>query len=71
MISEQRLRKAIRRAVFSGDYRSQKQYAISIGVHPATVSYFMSGKRHAGPKLLKALGYRQVVLFEKTKRKGR
>ena len=58
MISEQQLRQRIRLLV--ARVGKQQEFAEAIGVHPGTLSAFMSGDRPPSKGLLDALGYERV-----------
>lgn len=48
-------------------YGSQKAAAKAIGVSQAYMCDVMSGRREPAEKLLTALGYRRVILYEQVK----
>jgi len=58
-------RRAEMAAIDQKDRESWAKVAVSLGVYPSVISAILSGKRQPGPKLLRRLGLRRVVSYEK------
>lgn len=61
-MTEDELRAVIRRRC---EEESQRAYAEVIGVSPQYLADFLAEKRGPGPAILKALGLRKIVRYER------
>jgi len=66
-VTAQQLRDELRRVVRING--SQKVTAAALGISPRYLRYFLGQTRNPGPKLLKALRYKRVVLYTRAARK--
>ena len=62
-MTEDDVRTKLHRAIQAHD--SQKAFAISVGVSAQYVADFLAGRRTPGPAILKALGLKKVVRYER------
>lgn len=48
-------------------WKSQRQYAASIGVSEQYIADILKGRRSPGPAVLSALGLKKIVTYEREK----
>jgi len=62
MINEEELRDVLRKRIFAVGGRSK--YGKLVNVGPGDLQKMIDGDRKFTPKVLKALGYRSVLMYE-------
>lgn len=65
VVEELDLRRARMAAETRSDTETWARVAISLGVYPSVLSAIRSGDRQPGPTLLRRLGLRRVVSYER------